>query len=123
MNIGPFFGVANIVVPKEGPKVGLCTADFSNAAQVEIDGQLAVDSGKISYIQGVYIDNSKNANPITLTMSTTNQIISCPAGYQGYFTILCPNDPTILAQTTQANVQIPLIFYNMPVQPAVWKAI
>jgi hypothetical protein len=54
-------------------------------------------------------------------MSTTGQVIIVPKKSQGYFTIMCPDPPQISAATVQANIVIPMFFYNVPIQPAVWS--
>lgn len=115
------FGIANVVVPAGGPKCVPTFVDFSNAASVLLDGQAIVSQGKIEYLQGVFIDNSANVNKLSLTMSTTNQTIIAPAKSQGYYTIMVPDPPQIVAATVQANIIIPLFFYNVPIQPAVWS--
>jgi|SRR6185503_4416438 len=115
------FGIANVVVPAGGPKCVPTLVDFTNSAQITLDGQQIVSQGKIEYLQGVFIDNSANVNNLSLTMSTTNQQIICPKKSQGYFSIMVPDPPVIIATTVQANIQIPMFFYNVPIQPAVWS--
>jgi hypothetical protein len=114
------FGVANVVVPAGGPKVVPVLVDFTSVASVLLDGQSIVSQGKIEYLQGVFIDNSANINNLTLTMSTTNQIIMCPKKSQGYFTIMVPDPPQIVA-ATPIGLIVPMFFYNVPIQPAVWS--
>lgn len=122
MLLGPPFGIANVVVPAGGPKCVPTNVNFSNAADVLLDGSQIVTQGKIEYLQGVYIDNSSNANKLSLTMSTTGQTITAPAKSQGYYAIMCPDPPQIMAHTTQVNgLVIPMFFYNVPIQPAVWS--
>jgi hypothetical protein len=116
------FGINNVIVPKGGPRAVIATCDFGTAGQTEIDGEAIVDRGGIEFIQGVFIDNSTNANKLTLTMGTTGQIVVCPPQAQGYFAIMLPNPPKMVATTIQvSNLKIPLIFYNVPIQSAVWK--
>lgn len=122
MQLGAAFGIANVVVPAGGPKCVPTNVDFSNTAMVLLDGQQIVQQGKIEYLQGVFIDNSANANKLTLTMSTTGQTIIAPAKSQGYYSIMVPDPPQITAATTQTNgLVIPLFFYNVPIQPGVWS--
>lgn len=123
MDLGPVFGIANVVVPSGGPKVIPTPVNFANAASILLDGSQIVTQGKIEYLQGVYIDNSANVDPLSLTMSTTGQKIICPANSQGYFSIMCPNPPQITVATTQQNLTITLMFYNVPIQAAVWKTV
>lgn len=118
------FGIANMVVPAGGPKVVPANVDFSVNGSVLLDGSLIVSQGKIEYFQGVFIDNSQNANPLILTMSTTNQAIIAKAKTQGYYAIMVPDPPQIIASTTIVNgLIIPLFFYNVPIQPAVWSVV
>ena len=121
MLLGNTFGIANVVVPAGGPKCVPANVDFSNAAQVLLDGTQIVTQGKIEYLQGVFVDNSANVNNLSLSMSTTGQVIIVPAKSQGYFSIMCPDPPQIVASTVQANIVIPMFFYNVPIQPAVWS--
>lgn len=122
MELGATFGIANVVVPSGGPKCVPTFVDFSNNAQVLLDGQQIVNQGRIEYLQGVFIDNSANVAKLTLNMSTTGQNIICPAKSQGYFAIMVPNPPQIIASTTQVNgLVIPIFFYNVPIQPIVWS--
>ena len=121
MQLGATFGIANVVVPAGGPKCVPTNVDFSNAAQVVLDGQQIVQNGRIEYLQGVFVDNSANVNNLSLTMSTTGQVIIVPKQSQGYFSIMVPDPPQIVAATVQANIVIPMFFYNVPIQPAVWS--
>lgn len=120
MLLGQTFGIANVVVPAGGPKVVPVNVDFTGVAQVLLDGSALVQQGKIEYLQGVFIDNSTNINNLSLTMSTTGQVIICPKKSQGYFSIMVPDPPQIVANTP-VGVVIPMFFYNVPIQPAVWS--
>jgi hypothetical protein len=120
MQLGQTFGIANVVVPAGGPKVIPVSVDFTAVASVLIDGQNIVAQGKIEYLQGVFIDNSANINNLSLTMSTTNQVIICPKKSQGYFSIMVPDPPQIIA-ATPIGLVIPMFFYNVPIQPGVWS--
>jgi hypothetical protein len=120
MFLNQTFGIANVVVPAGGPKVVPINVDFTVVASVNLDGQSIVSQGKIEYLQGVFIDNSANINNVSLTMSTTNQVIICPKKSQGYFSIMVPDPPVIVA-ATPIGIIIPMFFYNVPIQPAVWS--
>lgn len=114
------YGIANMVVPAGGPKCVPVLVDFTAIASVNLDGSQIVNQGKIEYFQGVFIDNSANVNNVSLTMSTTNQQIICPKKSQGYFTIMVPNVPQMVA-ATPIGLIIPMFFYNVPIQPDVWS--
>lgn len=115
------YGMNNVLIPKGGPACIEARLDFSNQAEILIDGEEVVSRGQIEYLQGVYIDNAQNASPLSLTMGTTGQRITCPPNSQGYFAILVPNPPRILAETIQgANQIFKVHFYNVPIQSLVW---
>ena len=120
MQLSNSFGIANVVVPSGGPKCVPANVDFTSVASVTLDGQQIVTQGKIEYLQGVFIDNSANPNNLTLTMSTTNQVIICPKQSQGYFSIMVPDPPQIIA-ATPIGLVISMFFYNVPIQPCVWS--
>jgi hypothetical protein len=123
MQLAATFGIANVVVPAGGPKcVPAIGIDFTNVGSIVLDGSAIVQQGKIEYLQGVFVDNSTNINTLSLTMSTTGQTIIVPKKSQGYFSIMVPDPPQIIAATPQtAGLVIPMFFYNVPIQPAVWS--
>jgi hypothetical protein len=108
-------------VPQGGPKCVPLNVDFTAAAIVTLDGSSIVSQGKIEYLQGVFIDNSANVNNLSLTMSTTGQTLICPKKSQGYFSIMVPDPPQIQANANGVGLVIPMFFYNVPIQPAVWS--
>lgn len=115
------FGANNAIIPRNGPKVVRADLDFSNVAEILIDGQQIVSQGQIEFLQGMFVDNATNAVPITFVMSATNQRIVVPANSQGYYSILVPNDPKIIATMEQTNNRkVAVFFYNVPIQSNVW---
>ncbi len=117
---GTSFSIANVVIPKSGPKTIPCILNFTGVDAHTVDLSQFVDQGRIEYVQTVFIDNSENPNPITLITELTNQRIICPAGAQGYFSVLQPNNPVFDFETTAGAFNVPLQFMNVPVQPCVW---
>lgn len=116
------FGVNNAIIPRGGPKVVRAILDFSNEAEILIDGQQIVSQGQIEYLQGFFVDNADNTDSVTFVMSATNQRIVVPANSQGYYTLLVPNDPKITASTPQVNGRIvECFFYNVPIQSHNWN--
>lgn len=115
------FGVNNAIIPRGGPKVVRAILDFSNVAEILIDGQQIVSEGKIEYLQGFYVDNADNDVAISFTMSATNQRIIVPARAQGYYSMLIPNEPKIIAEMPQLNNRrVECFFYNVPIQSNNW---
>jgi hypothetical protein len=122
LQLGTSFGVSNVIIPKGGPKVVGAQLDFTVNSQIEIDGLSVVQNGRIEFIQGMFIDNSDNPSPLTFIMQGTFQRIVAPAHSQGYYSILLPNPPQMVANTTPAaGLVISIIFYNVPIQSQVWK--
>lgn len=118
------FGVNNAIIPRNGPKVARAVLDFSNAAEILIDGEQIVSLGQIEYIQGFFCDNSANDVSITFTMSTTGQKIVVAPNTQGYYSLLIPNNPKIVAEMPQLNNrQVECFFYNVPIQSHNWKTV
>jgi hypothetical protein len=121
ISLGGTFGVNNAIIPRGGPKVVRAILDFSNVSEILIDGQQIVSQGQIEYLQGFYVDNADNNVSISFVMSATNQRIVVPANTQGYYSLLIPNDPKIVARMDQANNRVvECFFYNVPIQSQNW---
>ncbi len=112
-------GIYNGMVPKEGPKTIPIKVDLTVNTTADIDFSQQNALEQISFIQGVYIDNSNNAAALTLVCQGSGQIIEAPAGAQGYVPLLAtlPNKFTV---ATSGGVIVPLFFYNVPMPAAVW---
>lgn len=122
VSLGNQFGINNVIIPKGGPKTVPALLDFSSVAEIEIDGELLTSQMRMEYLQGVFIDNADNLDQLTIVMGTTGQRIVCPPESQGYFSIMVPNPPKMIANSAiVANKKIPLFFYNVPIQAAVWS--
>lgn len=119
---GPVNGVSNIVIPKEGPKCLEVTLNFASTSVLEIEGLLPITTGKISYIQGVYVDNGENPEQLTLTVKYTRQRLIIPAYGQGYYPVLFSTVPDMTCETVAGAVLVNLHFYNVPIAPASWLA-
>lgn len=124
LSLGFRYGVNNVIIPKNGPATIPALLDFTDTGEIEIDGELVVMQGQIEYLQGVFIDNADNTDPLSMTMGTTNQRIVCPPQSQGYFAIMVPNPPRIIARSAQSGTKkINVFFYNVPIQSNVWSAV
>lgn len=124
IQLGGTFGINNAVIPRGGPKTVRAILDFSNVVEILIDGQQIVSEGRIEYLQGFFVDNSDNNVTISFTMSATNQRIVVPANSQGYYAMLIPNDPKIIARMAQQNGRrVEVFFYNVPIQSHEWKTV
>lgn len=121
-NLANFFSVNNVVIPRDGPRCVSATLDFSSQNTIEIEGLLITTLGVMDYIQGMYIDNGDNPDPISFIAQQTRQRITCPPFSQGYYALLITNPPTITATTSaEADKKIKVHFYNVPIQSQTWS--
>lgn len=116
----PNFSVANVIVPKNGPKTIPLKFDFTNVNAIEFDSVEYIQSGKIEYIQALYVDNYDNPNPLTILIQLVNQRIIVPANSQGYYSVLAPNPPVFIFSTVQGAFTVGVHLLNVPVQPDQW---
>jgi hypothetical protein len=123
-NLQKYFGLSNMMIPKEGPRTVPAILDFDASGSIEIDGLLVSTMGVIGFIQGVYVDNLDNPNAFQLVCGITNQRVTCPANSQGYFTLLLPNPPDMTATLVGAvgGERVTCYFYNVPIQSGVWPS-
>ena len=79
-------------------------------------------------LQGVFIDNSLNAQAVTLTFQPTGQVLTIAANTQAYLPVVCPNpgQNAEMKLTAFSNaggaVNVPIQLLNTPVTPCVWTA-
>ena len=83
----------------------------------QVDFRPLFQNLEVENIQSVYIDNSKNPAPLSLTVSGTDQTISINGSLQGYYPLLMPSNGDIVTiQTTENPYGITLIFSNVFIQ-------
>lgn len=114
-----FSTVKGLAVPAEGPRAVPLTLDFSAAAQYTLNLQNTQARDYISMVQAVYLDNSANASPLTVTFPASGQSITIAPNRQGYFSVLCPN-PAQLVFSSAGTVLCTAILLNFPVTDADW---
>lgn len=112
-------GVNNGTIPKEGPKTLPFRVDLTVNQSYEIDLSQQNALEQISFIQGVFIDNKDNSQPLLLTCQGTGQVVNMPPGAQGYVPVLAVL-PNKFLVATMGGVVVNLFFYNMPMPAAVW---
>ncbi len=119
-NTSTILGAFNAMVPKEGPKVVPVTAQLAANASVVIDLTQIQQQGRISFIQGLMIDNSQNTQSLTITSQAFNQKIVVPAGAQAILPVFVINPPVFIA-ASNGGVNVPLFFFNVPLPAQVWN--
>lgn len=114
------FGTHNQVLPKQGPICVSFNVDFTTAKNQPVDLTLLSQNDTLEYVQGFFVDNSKNAAPLEIQVAEVQRIV-VPAGKQAYLPAFVPNDGLFTLSTTPAvNLIIPFIVTNVPVMPCVW---
>lgn len=117
------FATYNGAIPKEGPKIW--TQNFNWAAvssPAVIDFTPLKMAGYVSGIQGIFIDNSGNTQPVTVQASVINLPLEIPGNYQGLFPLFVTNQTKLTISTTGTG-KTGLFFLNFPVAAAVWPGI
>ena len=118
---GPYLSQAifNALIPKEGPKAIPITFDFSAANAYGADFTIASQTGVISIIQCLYVDNSNNPAQLVITIPSLGQVIKCPPNSEGYFPVLSPNSPKFELAST-GGVTVTVFFINVPLPALFW---
>lgn len=109
----------NASPPKEGNRAIPVNFDFTTATSYTFDFSQVIAQKKLSFVQTLYIDNSANAQPLTLVIQGTNQTIIAPPASQGYYAALITGIAKVTIGTT-GNVVVPIEFLNFVVAPVVW---
>jgi hypothetical protein len=113
--------ILNGPTPPEGAKAMAVNCPFTaqNTA-FDIDLTLSQTQNYISLIQGVFLDNSANADVVSIVSNgATNQRIEFPAGAQGYIPLLATK-PTSFTVTSAGAVTVPIILLNVAVPAIIW---
>lgn len=101
--------------PAEGPKALPISIEFPTAGTATIDLLEQTNMGRISQIQGAWIDNVDGPNLI-LECDVTGQTIHIATGMQGYLQLLSANPPTFRLTSDDATVKdVEIHFLNFPV--------
>lgn len=111
--------IFNQTVPDEGPKTVPLFLDFAANADYTLDMSLFQERDFMQLVQTIYVDCSKSASDITITIGQSNQIIIAKAGSQGYYPVLVPNF-TRIDFASAGGVMIPVYLINVPISGLVW---
>lgn len=119
--IGGAQQISNALVPKEGPVTLQALLDFTGgvtASAVDLTNQtLPGPNFKLSYVQGLYVDNSLGTVDLICIVGGTNQNIRFPAGTQTYAPIIARNPPTFVfagKNNASPGITVPVFFLNVP---------
>lgn len=113
--------VFNGLAPQEKPKAIALSLSFATTLSQDFDfTQIQQNQTRISFVQGVFIDNWDNPNPVAFTCNVTLHRVVCPANAQGYFPIFIPNSPKFTVSSTAGATTAKIQVLNFPVPAAVW---
>lgn len=114
------YQVFNGLAPADGqPKSLPYTFDFTNSATVTLDLLLEEIQGVIEFVQGIYVDNASNANPVTFVFPITKQRLIVPAFTQGIYPVIAPEATRIVATAT-IGMTVAVQLLNVPVAFQAW---
>lgn len=111
--------VGNATIPGEGPKAIPFQLDFSANPQYVLDLLALFQNKSLTSVQTLWVDNTLNAQELTITVEGTSQVLTIPPGDQGYYPVLSPKSGRIFA-ATNGGVLVKLYLVNVPIQGASW---
>lgn len=109
--------------PEEGqPAITIpLQLDFSTATDITADLSMVMEQNRFRFLQSIYVDLSGTASVLTITVTGgVNQKIVCKGRTQGYYTILAPFAPVVLAFNFAGAAIVPVQLINVQIQGAVW---
>lgn len=115
------FRIGLMLQPEENVAMPV-VVDFTNESVFTKDFQQEQANLRIPFIQTVYIDNSVDANPLTLAFDgLPGQSITVKGRTQGYYPVVQQEGiPRITITSTQGAVKKQLIFLSVIVPPMQW---
>ena len=114
--------VKGLAVPTEGPRAVPLTLDFSVSQLFSLLLQNVQARNFISLVQGVYLDNSAGASPMSVSFPASGQTIIIAPHRQGYFNVACPNPAQINFASAGTDLCFALLL-NYPVTDHDWPCI
>lgn len=113
--------ITNAQIPKEGPKALPLGIPFSDTKLIfKLNFLLTMGQQYMSQVQGVYVDNAANSEPVTFNVGVINQTLEFPANSQGYIPLLVPKNAE-LTVASEGAVTVRMIFLNVPVPAQIWS--
>ena len=116
------YPIFNAQVPKEGPKALSIVAPFTTAIQsFDVNLLLTQTQLYMSLVQAAFIDNSANSAAVSITIEQLGQTVTVPANSQAYLPLLVTkNSKLVISSPVTGDVNVTVIFLNVPVPAAVW---
>lgn len=105
--------------PESHPIALPVVLNFTGVSRIEFDLEREQTLQSIDFVQTIYVDNSDNANTLTLTFPGGQRIV-IPATAQGYYPVAATIGKFVLVAETLPGVQIPIFMLNVPVPSFQW---
>lgn len=115
------FAVGNGLQPKKGPKTFPVTLAFSANTSILVDLSTSENLGEGEFIQCIYVDNSLGPRSVNITSQITGQILTWPAGTQGYAPVLSCQ-PSKFSCASSGSVDVLAQFITMPMPAQMWTS-
>lgn len=123
----PYFASAVMRLPENGRLALPIELDFSSddTAEIDLSAEL-MQPGGIGFVQGIFIDNGANNDPMTLTFpNTSNQgyVLRVTGRMQTWQPLLIPTGIARFSAVSvaAANRKVEIHLVNFPVQPMMWN--
>lgn len=108
--------------PKDGSRAMMQALNFALESPVGVNLTYEQESGRLEFVQSIYVDNSNNTATLTATFQGTQQTISVPAGYQAYLPVLATLDNPKMSFATTGTPTVNIWLLSFPMAPAEWPA-
>lgn len=115
------FGTGNGLMPKRGPRTVPVMLAFSAATSVNVDLTISQLLDAEEFIQTIYVDNSLGPRSVNITAPITGQILTWPAGTQGYLPVLSCVTPKFTCASS-GGVDVLAQFCTMMLPAQIWTS-
>lgn len=111
-----------LATPKSLPPIFYTfNADFSSAADYEIDFGTINQGKAFGTVESLFVDNGSNASSVEVYVSGTDQYFTVPPFAQGFFNVSANDKSRIrLVSAGPASDIVTVSFYNNRQEPSVW---
>ena len=107
--------------PRCDAKALTYTAQLASATEDQADFQPPLVQKQIDNIQAVFVDNSANAQPLTIDIGSTFQRLIVPANSQAYLPVFTDRRGFVVTFTSTGGVDVKTFWLNVPMPAFVWS--
>lgn len=112
---------ANGLAPKRGARSLIQSIDFSvMASPVTLNFAESQMAGKIEFIQTLKIDNTQNANPLSISMPNTNDLLIVPAYAMMIAPVMASKESAAFIISTTGTPLVNILFLPFMLPAMVW---